>query len=119
MTNPNAPAALDPAALDVVALTQELVAIESESQHSNAAVSDRIAAVMRAIGFQVERLAYDDNGVEKVNIVGKLGQGAGGLGLFGHSDVVPGGDSWKPHPGHGRSSNPSRRVPCHERSAPG
>ncbi|MCB0073951.1 MAG: M20/M25/M40 family metallo-hydrolase [Caldilineaceae bacterium] len=97
MTNPSNPAAVDVAALDVIPLTQELVAMESESQHSNAAVSDRIAAVMRAIGFEVERLAYDDNGVEKVNIVGKLGQGAGGLGLFGHSDVVPGGDGWQPY----------------------
>ena len=97
MTNPSNPAAVDVAALDVIPLTQELVAMESESQHSNAAVSDRIAAVMRAIGFEVERLAYDDDGVEKVNIVGKLGQGTGGLGLFGHSDVVPGGEGWQPY----------------------
>lgn len=83
--------------LNVVELTKELVAIESESQHSNDAVSERIAAVMRAIGFEVERLAYDDDGVEKVNVVGKLGQGEGGIGFFGHSDVVPGGEGWAPY----------------------
>ena len=83
--------------LDVIQLTKELVAIESETQHSNRAVSDRIEAVMRAIGFAVERICYDDDGVEKVNLVAKLGHGRGGLGLFGHSDTVPGGPGWDPY----------------------
>ena len=89
--------------LDVIELTKELVAIESETHHSNAAVSDRIERVMREIGFEVERLTYVDadlaqEGVEKVNLVGRLGGGEtqdGGLGLFGHSDVVPGGEGWE------------------------
>lgn len=83
--------------IDVVQLTQELVAIESETQHSNGPVSDRLEAVMKGIGFQVERLSYDDGGVEKVNLVGKLAGSAGnggGLGFFGHSDTVPGGEGW-------------------------
>lgn len=93
--------------IDVIELTKELVAIESETQHTNAPVSDAIADVMKQIGFDVERLSYDDGGVEKVNLVGKLsgasGNGAsgnaasgkgGGLGLFGHSDTVPGGEGW-------------------------
>ncbi len=91
---------------DVVELTKELVAIESETQQSNSVVSDRIEAVMRQIGFDVERIAYvdfKDNecGVEKVCLVGKLGpddDGAGkGLGFFGHSDTVPGGPGWAPY----------------------
>lgn len=83
--------------LDVLALTQALVAMESETQHSNAAVSDAIQSVMAEIGFRVERITYDDNGVEKVTLLGKLGQGEGGLGLFGHSDTVPGGEGWQPY----------------------
>jgi len=73
------------------------VAIESETHHSNREVSDRIQAVMEEIGFIVERIAFDDDGAEKVSLVGKLGNGAGGLGLFGHSDVVPGGAGWEPY----------------------
>ena len=93
--------------LDVVELTKELVAIESETQHSNRAVSERIEVVMRQIGFDVERIAYidvkdDERGVEKVCLVGRLGPDGdaadtGGLGFFGHSDTVPGGDGWSPY----------------------
>ena len=93
--------------LDVVELTKELVAIESETQHSNRAVSERIEAVMRQIGFDVERIVYidfkdDERGVEKVCLVGRLGPDGdaadtGGLGFFGHSDTVPGGDGWSPY----------------------
>lgn len=97
---------------DVVALTKELVAMESETQHSNAAVSDRIAEIMRAMGFEVERLAYDDGGVEKVNVVGKLGQGVGGLGLFGHSDTVPGGEGWQPYVPEARDGRLYGRGAC-------
>ncbi len=82
--------------LDVVKLTEELVAIQSETRISNAAVSDAIARVMDAIGFDIERLSYDDGGLEKVSLVGKLGAGNGGLGFFGHSDTVPGGAGWEP-----------------------
>lgn len=83
--------------LDVVELTKSLVAMESETQQSNGPISDYLAGVMTGLGFTVERLAYDDAGVEKVNIVGKLGTGGGGLGLFGHSDTVPGGEGWDPY----------------------
>jgi acetylornithine deacetylase len=78
-------------------LTKELVTIESETRVSNAAVSDHLEDVMEAIGFEVERLSYDDDGVEKVNLIGKLGDGPGGIGLFGHSDTVPGLDGWEPY----------------------
>ena len=83
--------------LDVIELAKELVAIESEVHHSNAAVSGRLESVMKGIGFEVERLAYDSEGMEKVSLVGKLGAGEGGLGFFGHSDTVPGGDGWLPY----------------------
>lgn len=83
--------------LDVVGLTRELVALESEVQRSNAAVSAHLATIMQGLGFAVERLAYTTGGAEKVNLVGKLGSGEGGLGFFGHSDTVPGGEGWSPY----------------------
>jgi acetylornithine deacetylase len=83
--------------LDVLELTQALVAMESETHHSNAAVSDYIQSILEQIGFGVERITYDDGGVEKVTLLGKLGQGTGGLGFFGHSDTVPGGEGWQPY----------------------
>ncbi len=83
--------------LDVIELTKALVGIESEVHHSNAAVSSHLESLMKGLGFEVERLAYDDEGLEKVNLAGKLGPGEGGLGFFGHSDTVPGGEGWHPY----------------------
>ena len=89
--------------MDVIELTKELVAIESETHHSNVAVSDHIESVMRTIGFEIERISYIDTELcdeptEKVNLVGRLGPDTdGGIGFFGHSDVVPGGQGWTPY----------------------
>jgi acetylornithine deacetylase len=44
--------------------------------------------------FEIERIEYDDeNGELKSSIVAKRGEGRGGLGYFGHSDVVP-AENW-------------------------
>lgn len=84
--------------IDAVELTQRLVAIDSVSRHSNAAVSDLLQQVLEDAGFEVERLEYDDpDGVRKVNLVARRGNGSGGFGLFSHSDTVP-GDSWAGEP---------------------
>ena len=84
--------------IDAVELTQRLVAIDSVSRHSNAAVSDLLQQVLEVAGFEVERLEYDDpDGVRKVNLVARRGNGGGGFGLFSHSDTVP-GDSWAGDP---------------------
>lgn len=83
--------------LNVVELTSKLVAMPSETLTSNRAISDFLAQVLEETGFAVEVLSYlDDNGVEKVNVVGKKGGGSGGLGLFSHSDTVPGDVGWEP-----------------------
>ena len=43
--------------------------------------------------FVTERIEYNDaRGVRKVNVVGKKGDGTGGMAYFGHTDVVPPGD---------------------------
>lgn len=83
--------------IDVLGFTQELIAIESPSQRSNAAVAHEVAGVLQRGGFQVERLEYDDaNGQRKVSLVARKGRGQGGLGFFCHSDTVPGGVGWQP-----------------------
>lgn len=69
---------------------RELVAFDSVSAKSNVEVTDHIEAVLRKLGFEIERLEYDDkNGVRKASVVGKKGQGTGGFAYFAHSDVVP------------------------------
>jgi acetylornithine deacetylase len=87
--------------LDVVELTKDLVAVDSVSQRSNAAIADALEPVLARCGFEVERLEYRDaNGERKVNLVGRKGPGAGGLGFFSHLDTVPGigwdRDPWTP-----------------------
>ena len=77
-------------ALDVVKLTKELVNYNSASQLSNVPVTRHIAQVLKSLGFAIEELPYADvNGVDKLSIVGKLGEGTGGLSLMSHDDVVP------------------------------
>lgn len=81
---------------DVLALTKALVATESVSRNSNAAVSNLIADWLASRGFTNEIIEYDDeNGVRKVNVIGKLGDGRGGIAFCSHSDTVPGQeDQW-------------------------
>lgn len=71
-----------------------LVGFDSVSRKSNAAVSDFAELALQRLGFETERLEYDDaNHVRKVCIVAKIGPGTGGLAYFGHTDVVP-ADPW-------------------------
>ncbi|MXY95774.1 MAG: M20 family metallopeptidase [Caldilineaceae bacterium SB0670_bin_27] len=83
--------------IDVVELTSELIAMPSETPTSNRAISDFLRGVLEAGSFDVEELTYVDQfDVEKVSLVAKKGAGAGGLGLFSHSDTVPGDAGWDP-----------------------
>ena len=71
-----------------------LVAVPSVSAQSNAAVSDVVESMLKLLGFQVERQEFlDPNGVPKVNVIGKIGSGIGGLAYFAHTDVVP-AETW-------------------------
>lgn len=87
---------------------RELVSHASSSRISNAAVSDCAEQALRSLDFETERIEYDDeNGVRKVNVIGKKGRGAGGLTFFGHTDTVPAdnwaeGDPFKPFVRDGR-----------------
>ena len=79
--------------MDVLQLTQDLVAIKSVSQWSNQEISDSLEQTLSRCSFEVERLEYvDDNGERKVSLVAKKGKGQDGFGLFSHSDTVPGNE---------------------------
>jgi acetylornithine deacetylase len=79
-------------------LAQDLVAIPSSSDISNADVAAYIANLLELADFRVEELAYiDGSGARKVSLVARKGHGKGGLGLFCHSDTVPGDAArWDP-----------------------
>ena len=84
--------------LDAVELTKDLIRFNSVSSNSNTAVSDRLQDHLDAIGFMVERVEYrDPAGTGKVSLVGRKGEGDGGLALLGHSDVVP-AEGWEGDP---------------------
>ena len=71
----------------VIALTADLVRLDSRSFVSNVPVAERLEAVLA--GFEVERLDYvDDAGVAKRCLVAHRGP-KGGLAFSGHMDTVP------------------------------
>ena len=83
--------------IDVVELASELIAMPSETPTSNRAISDFLRGLLQEGGFAVEECTYIDAfDVEKVSLVAKKGAGNGGLGLFSHSDTVPGDAGWEP-----------------------
>lgn len=87
-----------PAQLDVVALSSALIEIPSASQHSNADISAWLANYLSDADFEVEELSYEEDGERKVSLVARRGPGEGGLGLFSHSDTVPGvPGEWEPY----------------------
>ena len=83
---------------DVVQLARELIAIPSETTASNETVCDFLQTWLESRDFEVERVTYmHPVDTIKVNLIAKRGEGAGGLGLFSHSDTVPGDPrNWDP-----------------------
>ncbi|MBP7601178.1 MAG: M20/M25/M40 family metallo-hydrolase [Thermoflexales bacterium] len=82
--------------LSATEVARDLIAIPSVSSMSNAEVSQYAHDVLLREGFEVERLSYDDHGLEKVSLVARKGAGQGGIGFFSHSDTVPGDVGWAP-----------------------
>jgi acetylornithine deacetylase len=81
-------------AMDALAYAKELIRRPSTSAQSNATISDYVEETLRSLGFETERIEYDDpRGVRKVNVLGRKGAGTGGVGFFGHTDTVP-ADDW-------------------------
>jgi len=80
---------------DVVALTQALVAVPSESRLSNIPVMETLAGGLESSGFRLRRyeqkVVHPGHG-EKVNMVAERGHGPRHLVFSGHLDTVPVGD---------------------------
>src|SRR5215203_1051221 len=75
----------------------ELVAIDSVSSRSNAAIVEYLERRCEAIGLTSKRFPYlDEHGVEKINLiaVSKAGAGEVELALVGHTDTVPYDPNW-------------------------
>ncbi len=80
--------------MDALDYARDLIAFDSISAQSNCAVTDYVEDKLRRMGFVTERLEYtDDAGVRKASVVGRRGNGPGGMAWFGHTDVVP-ADNW-------------------------
>jgi acetylornithine deacetylase len=82
-----------------VELLRALVAIDSVSRNGNARIVALIEELLRPLGASIERLTYTDGGIEKTNLVARLGKaGSGddqaGLALVGHTDTVPYDEGW-------------------------
>ena len=86
--------------MNALSIASELVAYPSVSRSSNVEVTRAVARHLEQLGFALEWLEYDDEqGVRKACVLGKKGEGTGGLAWFGHTDVVP-ADPWF-DPAHG------------------
>lgn len=82
---------------DVVELTKTLISYASPSQQSNEPIAHYLSTLLQELGFRVEELSYLDGDLRKVSLVARKGTGKGGLGIFSHSDTVPGdADGWEP-----------------------
>lgn len=81
---------------NVVELTQALIAFASPSQQSNQNIANYLATLMKELAFSIEELSYMEGDQRKVSLVARKGAGEGGVGIFSHSDTVPGDIGWEP-----------------------
>ncbi|MDC0274234.1 MAG: M20 family metallopeptidase [Planctomycetaceae bacterium] len=79
--------------MDALSYLKELISFPSVSSTSNDAVTNYVADSLTSLGFETEKLDYQDkNGVLKSSVVAKRGHGGKGIGYFAHTDVVPAED---------------------------
>jgi len=83
--------------MDLVPLLRELVGIDSTSARPNRPVLDLLEGEARRLGFDTRRSTWlDAAGVEKGNLICRMGpEAGGGLALVGHTDCVPFDPEWK------------------------
>ncbi len=76
--------------MNALQYAKDIIAFDTTSSLSNMALTDYLEDRLTHMGFRTERLEYDDeNHVRKASVVGKKGDGRGGMAYFGHTDVVP------------------------------
>lgn len=79
----------------LVRTLRDLVSIDSTSTRSNLPIVDALERRLTALGLVCERQRYvDEAGVEKANLLARLGTGLPEVALVGHSDCVPFDASW-------------------------
>lgn len=82
---------------EAIEYLKPLMEFDSVSSRSNADISNHIESTLQTLDFETERVEYvDSNGELKVSILGRKGPhdlSSGGMGWFGHTDVVP-ADDW-------------------------
>ncbi len=83
----------DPAAIDPVALAQDLIRCPSVTP-ADAGALDVLQGVLEELGFSCRRLPFGD--VD--NLYARLGDEAPNFCFAGHTDVVPPGDGWRHDP---------------------
>jgi acetylornithine deacetylase len=77
-----------------VAFAERLIRFPTVSRDSNREISEYVQGVLTELGCATETWTYlDDQGVEKVSVVAKYGQGEGGFAYFCHTDTVP-AETW-------------------------
>ncbi len=76
--------------MDALQYAKDIISFDTTSSLSNVALTDYLEDRLKQMGCRTERLEYEDeNGVRKASVVGKKGEGRGGMAYFGHTDVVP------------------------------
>jgi acetylornithine deacetylase len=80
---------------ELVSLLAELVAMDSTSTRSNLPMVEWLDRRLVALGFSTEVIRYrDEAGIEKANLVAKVGTGLPELSLVAHTDCVPFDSAW-------------------------
>lgn len=76
-------------------LLAQLVGIDTTSTKPNAPLLDALEPRLTAMGLKCERHRYkDDHGLEKANLLARLGDAEPELALVGHTDCVPFDAGW-------------------------
>lgn len=85
---------IDTAALDAVALAQDMIRCPSVTP-ADAGALDVLEAALKKLGFTCYRLRFEQAGTAPVdNLYARLGSEAPHFCFAGHTDVVPVGDGW-------------------------
>lgn len=73
---------------------EELIRFDSVSKVSNVEITQHVEQKLNDLGLETEITSYfDANGIEKQNLIGRVGTGKNGLAYFCHTDVVP-AETW-------------------------